>query len=170
MAPSPASTPRTERSATFDGLPSPVSFRSPSPNVVNETADQQNAPKRRRCDPAKTTEPRNAANVTASTAAGYVVSSDAPLGRSGAQFLDDQASIDAYHSKAWDEAVSTVRVEVNRYIAELHRLGAEAETAGLERKTMNCDHKCDALEELLCRVLAKMEKRREGNGSPSLVV
>ena len=105
---------------TLDGLPSPVSFRSPSPNVVNETSDQQNAPKRRRPDPAETAESKSAANITAGTAAGHVVSSDAPFGPSGVQSLGDQASIDACHSKAWDGAVSTVRVEVDRYIAEIH--------------------------------------------------
>jgi hypothetical protein len=160
-------TPRTERSATFDGLASPVSFRSPSPNGVNETSDWQNASKRRKPNPAETSESKNAANVTAGTAAGHVVSSNAHLGPSGVQSLDDKASIDACHRKAWDEAVSTVRVEVNRYIAELR---AEAEIAGLERKMLNCDHKREALQELLSRVLAEMERRREDKGSRSLVV
>jgi hypothetical protein len=86
------------------------------------------------------------------------------------QSLDDQASIDACHSKAWDEAVSTVRVEVDRYIAEINRSRAEAEAAGLVRKTLSCDHKWEALQELLCRVLAEKGKRRGDKGSSSLVV
>jgi hypothetical protein len=158
VASSPASTPRTERSATFGGLASPVSFRSPSPNVVNETSDRQNAPKRRKPNPAETSESKNAANVTAGATAGHVVSPNGSLGSSGLKSLDDQPSIDACHSKAWDEAISTVRVEVNRYIAELR---AEAEITELERKMLNCDHKREALQELLSRVLAEMERRRE---------
>lgn len=138
----------------FGGLPSPVSFRSPSPNVVNETLDRQNSPKRRKPDPAD-------------TAAGHVVSSDAPLRSSGVPSLGNQASIDACHRKAWGEAISTVQVEVNRYIAELR---AEAETTELERKMLNCDHKREALQELLFRVLAEMKRRREGKGSRSFVV
>ena len=151
----------------FGGLPSPVSFRSPSPNVVNETLDRQNSPKRRKPDPADTAESKTAANVTAGTAAGHVVSSDAPLGSSGVPSLGNQASIDACHRKAWGEAISTVQVEVNRYIAELR---AEAETTELERKMLNCDHKREALQELLFRVLAEMKRRREGKNSRSFVV
>jgi hypothetical protein len=164
VASSPASTPRTERSATFGGLASPVSFRSPSPNVVNETSEQQHAPKRRKPDPAETSASKVTANVAACTAAGHVVS---PLSSSGVQSPDGQASIDACYSKAWVEVVSTVRAEVNRYMAELY---VEAEVTGLERKMLNCNHKREALEELLSRVLAEMKRRREGRGSRSLVV
>jgi hypothetical protein len=164
VASSPASTPR---SATFNGLASPVSFRSPSPNVVNETSEQQHAPKRRKLDPAETSASKVTANVAACIAAGHVVSPNAPLSSSGVQSPDGQASIDACYSKAWVEVVSTVRAEVNRYMAELH---AEAEVTGLERKMLNCNHKREALEELLSRVLAEMKRRREGRGSRSLVV
>jgi hypothetical protein len=52
-------------------------------------------------------------------------------------------------------------------MAELH---VEAEVTGLERKMLNCNHKREALEELLSRVLAEMKRRREGRGSRSLVV
>ena len=99
-----------------------------------------------------------------------MVSSDAPFGPSDVQSLNDQASIDACHSKAWDEAVSIVRDEVNRYIAELNTSRAEAEAVGNVRKMANCHRMCDTLNELFSRVEAKGKRRREDKGNLSLVV
>jgi len=48
---------------------------------------------------------------------------------------------------------------IDRYIAEINRLRTEAETVGLVRKTLSCDHKWEALQELLCRVLAEKGKK-----------
>lgn len=38
---------------------------------------------------------------------------------------------------------------------------AETEAVGLVGKTLNCDRKCDALQELLCRVLADKGKKKK---------
>jgi hypothetical protein len=37
---------------------------------------------------------------------------------------------------------------------------AEAEAVGLVGKTLNCDHKCTALQELLCHVLVEKGKKK----------
>jgi hypothetical protein len=82
--------------------------------------------------------------------------------RSGhVQSPEERALIDACHSSAWDAGVFAIQLLIERYQAETRRAGAEAETAGNDRKRLNCDHRSDALEELLLRVYAEKKKKEE---------
>jgi hypothetical protein len=160
-ASSPASASRIKRSVTPDGLPSPISFRSPSPNFVDGISPQQNAPKRRRYDTAETAKSRDGANGTTGITGGHLGSTDAQCGSGGAQSPEERALIDACHSTAWDAGVFAIQLLIERYQAETRKAGAEAETAGNDRRRLNCDRMWDTLQELLSRVYAEKRKKEE---------
>lgn len=159
--------PRIKRSGTPDGLSSPTSFRSSSPNSVSGSSDRPQTPKRRRCDPDNIGKACSGSTATAGAAQSHLSSSEPQSAACGVKSSFEEATIDRCYSIGWDAGVSAVQLQVERYRTEIRRAGVEAETAGNDRKRLNCDHVSDALQELLSRISTE-RKNEEGKMKAAL--